>query len=184
MRKGTCMQMMVKVIESVTCELDEILAELSLSLESVNADHGRSIDATTNPKAVDLQFNSKLPKFDFPVFNGDSIDWTTFWDKFKTSIHLNSQLSNIYKFNYLKKYLDGQALSAISGLTLSSENYQEAIDLLKNRFGNMETLLNGNKVRNFGDTIALRKLYNNPETCVRNLKTLNEAVTYIFSFPF
>ena len=65
--------------ESVTCELDEILAELSLSLESVNAGHGRSnssssIDATTNPKTVDFQFNSKLPKLDYPFFKGDSID--------------------------------------------------------------------------------------------------------------
>ena len=58
--------------ESVTCELEEILAELSLSLKSVNAGHGRSnsrnnIGATTNPNTVDLQFNSKLPKLDFPV---------------------------------------------------------------------------------------------------------------------
>ena len=52
---------------SVTCELDEILAELSLSLESVNAGHGRSnsrssIDAAINRNIVDLLFNSKLPK--------------------------------------------------------------------------------------------------------------------------
>ena len=51
----------------MTCELDEILAELSLSLESVNASHGRSnsrssIDAAINLNIVDLLFNSKLPK--------------------------------------------------------------------------------------------------------------------------
>ena len=45
--------------ESVTCELDEILTELGLSLQSVNATHGRSnssssISAATNPNAVDL----------------------------------------------------------------------------------------------------------------------------------
>ena len=45
--------------ESVTCELDEILTELGLSLESVNATHGRSnsrssISAATNLNAVDL----------------------------------------------------------------------------------------------------------------------------------
>ena len=56
--------------ESVTCELDEILAESNLSLESVNAIHGRSnsrnsFGATINPITVDLQFNSKLPKLDF-----------------------------------------------------------------------------------------------------------------------
>ena len=150
-------------------------------MESVNASHGRSnsrsrIGAAVNPNTVDLQFNSKLPKLDFPVFKGNPVDWTTVWDQFKTSIHLNSRLSDTDKVNYLKKYLDGQALSAISGFTLSSENYNEAIDIFKNRFGNtqtlisalMETLLNVNKVRNFDDTIALRKLYNYAETCIRN----------------
>ena len=63
--------------EIVTCELDEILAELSL--ESVNASYGRSnsrssIGAAINPNTVDLQFNSKLPKLDFPVFKGNPID--------------------------------------------------------------------------------------------------------------
>ena len=58
--------------ESVTFELDEILAESSLSLKSVNAIHGRSnsrnsFGATINPITVDLQFNSKLPKLGFPV---------------------------------------------------------------------------------------------------------------------
>ena len=150
-------------------------------MESVNASHGRSnsrsrIGAAVNPNTVDLQFNSKLPKLDFPVFKDNPVDWTTVWDQFKTSIHLNSRLSDTDKVNYLKKYLDGQALSAISGFTLSSENYHEAIDIFKNRFGNtqtlisalMETLLNVNKVRNFDDTIALRKLYNYAETCIRN----------------
>ena len=93
--------------ESVTCELDEILAELSLSLESVNASHGRnnsrsSIGAVINPNTVDLHLSSKLPKLDFPVFKSNPIDWTTFWDQFKTSKHLNSRLSDIDKFNYLK----------------------------------------------------------------------------------
>ena len=165
-------------------------------MDSVNAGHGMSnsrssIGAATNPNTLDLQFNSKLQKLDFPVFKGNPIYWTTFWDQFKTSTHLNSRLSDIDKFNYLKKYLDGQALSAISGLTMSSENYHEAIDLLKNRLGNtqtlisahMETSLNVNKVRNFDDMIALKNLYNDVETCVRNLKTLIvEAVTYGYLF--
>ena len=81
--------------ESVTCELDEILTALGLSLENVNANHGRSnsrssIGAVINPNNVDLQFDSQLPKLDFPVFKGNPIDWTDFWDQFKTSIHLDS----------------------------------------------------------------------------------------------
>ena len=47
----------------------------------------------------------------------------------------------------------------------------------------IEILLNVSKVRNFDDTIALRKLCNDVETYVRNLKTLAvEAVTYGYLF--
>ena len=34
------------------------------------------------------------------------------------------------------------ALETISGLTLSSQNYSEAIDLLKNHYGNPQALIN------------------------------------------
>ena len=42
--------------ESVTCELDEILVELSLSLESANAGHGRS----TSSSSIDAAQTQKL----------------------------------------------------------------------------------------------------------------------------
>ena len=74
--------------ESMTCELDEILAELSLSLEIVNTSRGRSnsrstIGAAINPNTADFHFNSKLLKLVFPIFKGNPIDWTTFWNQFR-----------------------------------------------------------------------------------------------------
>ena len=44
------------------------------------------------------------------------------------------RISDIDKFNYLKGCLKGESLSAVSGLTLSSENYEEAVGILKDRF--------------------------------------------------
>ncbi len=38
------------------------------------------------------------------------------------------------KFAYLRGYLEGPAKSTIAGLSLTSTNYQCAIDLLKKRF--------------------------------------------------
>ena len=162
-------------------------------MESVNASHGRSnsrsrIGAAVNPNTVDLQFNSKLPKLDFLVFKGNPVDWTTVWDQFKTSIHLNSRhrQGQLFEkvFRWASFFCDIGIDSEFGKLPRSSR-------YLKNRFGNtqtlisahMETLLNVNKVRNFDDTIALRKLYNYAETCMRNLKTLNvETVTYGYLF--
>jgi len=83
-------------------------------------------------------------------------------------------------FNYLKRYLQGEALAVVSGLSLCSENYNEAIKILKERYGNeqvlisahMSSLLKMKKIRRKDDIRGLRKLYDDVENCVRNLKAL------------
>ena len=68
----------------------------------------------------------------------------------------------------------------MSGLTLNSDNYKEAVDILKDRFGNeqvlisahMESLLRINKITSRHNVKGLRMLYNHVESCVRNLKSL------------
>lgn len=71
----------------------------------------------------------KLPKISLPHFN--SIYWTAFWDSYESAVHLNSALSDIDKFNYLRSLLEKSAYEAVAGLTLSSANYGEAIEILK-----------------------------------------------------
>ncbi|XP_063411655.1 uncharacterized protein LOC134694570 [Mytilus trossulus] len=78
----------------------------------------------------------KLPKLDLVSYNGDKLKWTGFWDSFEAAVHTNQSLTKIEKLNYLKSKLFGTANSAISGLTLSHENYDVAILILKERFGN------------------------------------------------
>lgn len=80
----------------------------------------------------------RLSKITLKKFNGDITSWTSFWDSFESSIHLNSELTDIDKFNYLRSLLEHSTLEAISGLTLSSVNYEEAVAILKKRFGNKQ----------------------------------------------
>ena len=90
------------------------------------------------------------------------------------------RISDVDKFNYLKGCLKGESLSAVSGLTLSSENYEKAVGILKDRFGNeqvlisahMESLLRIKKITSRDNVKGLRMLYNHVESCVRNLKSL------------
>lgn len=117
----------------------------------------------------------KIAKFD-----GDLMKWQEFWDRFESSIHSRENISKIDKFNYLKSLLSDTAYDTISGLTLTSANYDEAIDLLRKRYGNPQVLINAymktfvqlNPVK-MDDVEGLRRLYNQIETSVRNLKTLN-----------
>ena len=91
----------------------------------------------------------------------------------------------IDKFDYLKGCLKGEALSAVAGLALNSENFKEAIDVLKDRFGNkhvlisahMESLLKISKIKSRDNVKGLRMLYNHVESCFRNLKSLKLDTT-------
>ena len=96
-------------------------------------------------------------------------------------------MSEINKFIYLKRYLSGQALSFVSGLSLTAGNYKDALELLKGRYGNpqvlisayMESLLKLGKVRSMEDISGLRKLASDIENCVRNLRSMDvETSTY------
>ena len=96
------------------------------------------------------------------------------------SIHDNTNINDIDKFNYLKGCLKGEAQATISGLTLSSENYTQTVDLLTDRFGNeqvlisahIESLLKIDKIRSVNNIKGLRMLYTHVENCIRNLKAL------------
>ena len=90
----------------------------------------------------------KLPKISLLHFKGNPIYWTAFWDSYESAVHLNSALSDIDKFNYLRSLLEKSAYDAIAGLTLSSANYGEAIEILRKRFGNKQVIVS----KTYGDS--------------------------------
>ncbi|GFV11523.1 uncharacterized protein TNCV_975151 [Trichonephila clavipes] len=98
--------------------------------------------------------------------------------QFETAIHSNSNLSDVEKFNYLKSYLIDEAKIAIRGLTLSANNYTIALNIIKERFGrkdliidsHMSKLLHLNPVRKSDDILSLRKLYSECEIHIRGLQ--------------
>ena len=122
----------------------------------------------------------KLPKLTIQPFKGDLTTWTTFWDSYKSAIHDNASLSDIDKFNYLRSLLQGSALDAISGLTLTAANYKEAISVLEGHFRNkqqivakhMDILLNVDPVTSSYNLKGLRQLYDKIESQVRGLKSI------------
>jgi hypothetical protein len=79
--------------------------------------------------------NVHLPKLNLPQFDGDILNWSTFYDTFCAAIHNNESLDNVQKFQYLKSNLIGEAARVVSGLQLTNSNYVEAFAILKERFG-------------------------------------------------
>ena len=125
--------------------------------------------------------HARLPKLALPKFGGNILEWPAFWEGFESSVDQNIDLSNIDKFNYLRSLLEGQASACISGLALSGKNYQEAIDLLKARFGDeqklitncIESLMNLQPIKGDSELSKIRELYDKTEANIRSLKALN-----------
>ena len=122
----------------------------------------------------------KLPKLKLAQFDGEYTKWKTFWDSFESAIHNRRDLTDIDKFTYLIPLLVRSAKEAIAGLSLTSANYHEAIDILKKRFGDesqiitkhMEAFTGLEPVTDNRNLPALRRLYDKVETHVRGLRSL------------
>ena len=67
--------------------------------------------------------------------------WQEFWDSFEASIYKNPNLQPVDKFNYLRAELEGDASVVISGLELTNTNYEVAVNLLQERFGRDELMM-------------------------------------------
>lgn len=115
------------------------------------------------------------PKLTLKEFDGDVTKWGTFWDSFESAIHGNPKPSAIY---YLHSLIKGSAAEAKAGLALISSNYEEAVTLLKKRFGikqqriskHMEVLLNLEPVTSSRNTKSLIHLYDKVKIqCLKSL---------------
>ena len=60
----------------------------------------------------------------------------------KQLIQSNPNLSGVDKFNYLHSRLEGDVLEVIGGVTLTNANYDKAKDILKERYGRQDVIVN------------------------------------------
>ena len=122
----------------------------------------------------------RLPKLELPIFDGEVVQWPAFWDQFEAMVD-NSEIPDVSKFVYLRSLLKGEALSAIIGLTLSSQHYIIAKDILRYHFGRKERIifaliqqlmqLRVNQTQS-SKTIHLMRLQDELVTHVRSLEVL------------
>ena len=125
-------------------ELKAKAAEYSQNLEQVRLQLEKAaITPACHSSALSFaphEASVKLPKLEFPKFYGDITKWRDFCDSFQSAVHNNAKLADINKLNYLRAQLGGEALGVISGLQLTGENYQVAIALLRERYGDQSRI--------------------------------------------
>ena len=103
------------------------------------------------------------------------------YDSFVAAIDSCKDLKDIEKFNYLHSYLEGEAFHTIQGIKLTDKNYPQALAVLCRRYGNkqriisahMNELLNMKRVERDRDLQRLHRLYDDIESHVRSLRSLD-----------
>ncbi|XP_053388319.1 uncharacterized protein LOC123543829, partial [Mercenaria mercenaria] len=123
----------------------------------------------------------RLPILDLPRFDGNILDWQSFWDSYESAIHTNPSLSGVQKFNYLKSSLRGEAGQTIAGFALTNANYDKAVSLLHERYGQKDRIIQTYmrallEVPAPVNTVtSLKKFYDTTETYIRGLDSLNQC---------
>ena len=114
----------------------EVFASISVKLGKIRSKTRSTSFSVASSTPSSARANCKLPKLELSYFSGEPLEWQTFWNQFDVSVNENESLNDVDRFNYLLKFLSGKTLAAVKGLTLSSENYRQAVQLLRERFGN------------------------------------------------
>jgi len=124
-----------------------------------------------------------LPKVRIPTFTGDWKDWKTFIDLFMCTFGDNENITAVQKFQNLKSCLSGEPLSLLNHLTVSEENYNEAIEKLKQRYEKPHLIANSyiEKFMNIPHITStnlenFRNLYDVADATQRGLHALGPAL--------
>jgi hypothetical protein len=75
-----------------------------------------------------------------PNFSGKYTEYKPFFEIFNALVHDDISLQNVQKLFYLRHFLKEEAYDLIKNLPVEGDSYQEALDILENRFNN------GNKI--------------------------------------
>ncbi|XP_064486042.1 uncharacterized protein LOC135398584 [Ornithodoros turicata] len=159
------------------------LERISPTRSSTRSSQGPIPEARQADDVGSANVRVRLPKLEIIKFNGQRKNWMMFWEQFQQVVHDNQKLSTCDKFNYLRAALTGEAASAIAGLPPTERCYNDAVDILKGRFGDeslqiedhMGRLMSLQPVKTAQDTKGLRKLHDDISSHMRALKALGVA---------
>ena len=145
----------VDVIETEIEESETIIARIinctqRIDQTVVSLTSGATVSSTSSTSSTISAVSRtkpRLPELALPKFKGDVKHWTAFWDSFQSAVHNNNEIPKVDKFNYLNSLLEGTAFKTIQGLALTESNYDAAVSMLKDRFGNPQQIISAHMER-------------------------------------
>ena len=117
-------------------KMDYYLKKIPTLIRMKRAESPESVTSPTKVKQL-----IKLPKLQLEKFDGKIQNCRSCCDRFVTSIDSTEFLLDVEKFNYLVGLFDENAKECVTGLTLTTENYQHAKDILRERYSNPQVFI-------------------------------------------
>ncbi|XP_077287536.1 uncharacterized protein LOC143912178 [Arctopsyche grandis] len=166
-------------------KIDEEYDAITITVKNLKAalDCQSFQDSKLKVEQATIKFaRDKLPTLTIPTFQGDPSEWQSFQQAFKNIIGNKTEYSNVTKLQYLHQSLIGPALAAVSGLDISSDNYEIAWSILDKQYNlprlNLKTRINSLcdlKLITRESHIELRNLLNQVTVCIKNIESLGYA---------
>ena len=125
----------------------------------------------------------KLPPIELPKFSGGTIQWLEFYGLFEAIIHQNPELSKIVKFTYLNSQLTGEPKELLKWLSITSANYNTALDILKEEYGDSQAAIDIHYVKlmeipRARNVIELKQINFEIEVHFRSLEALEQNIDH------
>ena len=82
-----------------------------------------------------------MPKLKLAEFSGDPLEWPEWSQLFQATVHA-ANIDDSVKMNHLKTMVTGKAKEAIAGLGYTAEMYNVAWNVLVQKFGKPQMVVN------------------------------------------
>ncbi len=79
---------------------DKTIFDLSVKVKKLLYNPGSTMESLT--PTIRESHGGKLPRIDIALFNGDLLDWQTFWEQFDLTVHSRRDVPNAEKLAYLR----------------------------------------------------------------------------------
>jgi hypothetical protein len=159
------------------------IKNLTSKVKSPSASNSHNSSGGNNQSTPELAV--KLPALNLPQFSGSYTEWLPFYDTFNSLINNNANLNNCQKFHYLKSCLKGEASATIESLTISTDNYNAAYELLIKWYNNIRLIAQehvlaiiNSPVISKANHVSLRKMLNDITTNIEALRVQKQAVDH------
>ncbi|XP_063991166.1 uncharacterized protein LOC135169798 [Diachasmimorpha longicaudata] len=116
------------------------VAEYESQVATAKNDRSNISEASSEENKIKMR-KVKLPDAKPPKFNGEFENWLCFKAEFEALIHNREDISKVDKMSYLRSSLTGAAYEKIKMMSISTDNYDRAWNLLIDTYSDVRILI-------------------------------------------